>query len=302
MAAARRGCCAPLRGRAPTGPRVVHFTAVGDGATFCPNKIRTAKYTLLTFLPLNLFEQFHRVAYAYFLLIVVLNQIPELEAVDKTASLIPLLVVLAATGIKDAWADWRRHQADHHENRKKVRLLRRAGLEGGGRDIAWEEVQVGDWIEVEVDSSVPADMVVTHSSDEDGGTVYVDTCSLDGETNLKVRTAVDELAAAVAARGPPAGGGAPAMRYEQPNVAMYAFSGTLDEGSGGRPVPLRPSNVVLRSCTIRNTAWVRGVAIYTGHETKATRHRIRLGCARPCYAMRCYATLCDAVRCDAVRR
>ncbi|CAJ0759010.1 9892_t:CDS:1, partial [Entrophospora sp. SA101] len=29
---------------------------------FVPNKIRTSKYTLLTFLPKNLFEQFRRVA------------------------------------------------------------------------------------------------------------------------------------------------------------------------------------------------------------------------------------------------
>ena len=38
--------------------------------------IRTTKYTLLTFLPRNLFEQFHRVANIYFLFIVILNWIP----------------------------------------------------------------------------------------------------------------------------------------------------------------------------------------------------------------------------------
>lgn len=37
------------------------------------NEISTAKYTLLTFLPVNLFEQFMRVANLYFLLCAILQ-------------------------------------------------------------------------------------------------------------------------------------------------------------------------------------------------------------------------------------
>ena len=37
------------------------------------NEIRTAKYTVLTFLPINLFEQFCRVANLYFLIIACLQ-------------------------------------------------------------------------------------------------------------------------------------------------------------------------------------------------------------------------------------
>lgn len=40
------------------------------------NKIRTTKYTLLTFLPKNLMEQFHRVANLYFIFIQLLNWVP----------------------------------------------------------------------------------------------------------------------------------------------------------------------------------------------------------------------------------
>lgn len=40
------------------------------------NKIHTSKYTWLTFLPKNLFEQFYRFANLYFLLIQILNWLP----------------------------------------------------------------------------------------------------------------------------------------------------------------------------------------------------------------------------------
>lgn len=48
----------------------------GDVAT---NEISTAKYTIVTFLPVNLFEQFMRVANLYFLLCAILQLIPGLS-------------------------------------------------------------------------------------------------------------------------------------------------------------------------------------------------------------------------------
>ena len=41
--------------------------------TYARNKIRTAKYTPLTFIPKNLFLQFHNIANIYFLFIVILQ-------------------------------------------------------------------------------------------------------------------------------------------------------------------------------------------------------------------------------------
>ena len=40
------------------------------------NRIKTTKYSMFTFLPVNLFEQFHRLANVYFLFIVILNWLP----------------------------------------------------------------------------------------------------------------------------------------------------------------------------------------------------------------------------------
>lgn len=42
-----------------------------------PNNVyKTSKYTIATFLPLNLFEQFRRIANSYFLFIIILMAIP----------------------------------------------------------------------------------------------------------------------------------------------------------------------------------------------------------------------------------
>lgn len=56
------------------------------------NKIRTTKYTLLSFLPKNLLEQFHRVANLYFIFIVLLNWFPQINAFGKEIAMIPVLV------------------------------------------------------------------------------------------------------------------------------------------------------------------------------------------------------------------
>ncbi|MCI12004.1 phospholipid-transporting ATPase 1-like, partial [Trifolium medium] len=83
---------------------------------FAGNSVRTGKYSFITFLPRNLFEQFHRVAYIYFLIIAILNQLPQLAVFGRGVSILPLAFVLLVTAVKDAYEDWRRHRSDKVEN------------------------------------------------------------------------------------------------------------------------------------------------------------------------------------------
>lgn len=76
------------------------------------NRIRTTKYSFLSFLPKNLFEQLHRFANVYFIFLATLNFIPIVEAFQPEVSLIPILLVLSVTAVKDIFEDHRRFKSD----------------------------------------------------------------------------------------------------------------------------------------------------------------------------------------------
>lgn len=77
------------------------------------NKIRTTKYSFLSFLPKNLFEQLHRLANIYFIFLAALNFVPVVEAFQPEISIIPILLVLSVTAVKDIFEDYRRSKSDY---------------------------------------------------------------------------------------------------------------------------------------------------------------------------------------------
>lgn len=81
------------------------------------NKIHTTKYSFLSFLPKNLFEQLRRIANVYFILIAALNFVPVVEAFQAEIALVPILFVLTVTALKDIWEDYRRFKSDFSINR-----------------------------------------------------------------------------------------------------------------------------------------------------------------------------------------
>lgn len=57
------------------------------------------------------------------------------------------------------------------------------------------------------------------------------------------------------------------VEYELPNQHLYEFSGKLTI-ENDRTVPINPDQILLRGSQLRNTRWIYGVVLYTGHETK----------------------------------
>lgn len=93
------------------------------------NKVRTSKYTLFTFIPKNLSEQFRRVANIYFLGLVVLQVFEIFGAANAEIGMLPLLAILGMTAIKDGVEDWRRAKLDDEVNNSATTKL------GGWRNV-----------------------------------------------------------------------------------------------------------------------------------------------------------------------
>lgn len=225
---------------------------------FAGNSIRTSKYSIITFLPRNLFEQFHRIAYIYFLIIAILNQLPQLAVFGREASVLPLAFVLIVSAVKDAFEDFRRHRSDRVENNRLVSVLVNDKFEFK----KWKDVQVGEVIKVSSNETLPCDIVVLSTSDPTG-VAYVQTINLDGESNLKTRHAKQETLSKNPEKEKVGG----LIKCDKPNRNVYGFQGTMEVD--GKRMSLGPSNIVLRGCELKNTDWAIGVVVYAGRETKA---------------------------------
>ena len=84
--------------------------------SYSGNKIRTTKYTWLSFIPKNLFEQLHRSANVYFIFICALNFVPIVSAFQPEIAILPLAIVMFITAVKDLWEDYRRRKSDRKVN------------------------------------------------------------------------------------------------------------------------------------------------------------------------------------------
>ncbi|XP_025852372.2 phospholipid-transporting ATPase IB-like [Vulpes vulpes] len=234
---------------------------------FCKNSISTAKYNMWSFLPRYLYLQFSKAANAFFLFITILQQIPDVSPTGKYTTLLPLMIILTISGIKEIVEDYKRHIADKLVNTKDIIVLR----ENVWKIIMWKEVIVGDIVKASNGQFLPADMVLISSS-EPQVTCYVATSNLDGETNLKLRQALLETAQMQTERQLSSLSGK--IECEGPNRHFNTFIGTLylnDES----PVPIGPDQVLLRGTQLKNTQWVLGIVVYTGFETKFMQNSIK---------------------------
>ncbi|KAF6147887.1 hypothetical protein GIB67_014467 [Kingdonia uniflora] len=223
------------------------------------NYVRTTKYTFVTFLPKSLFEQFRRVANFYFLLVGCLSFTP-LAPYTAVSAIIPLIVVVGASMIKEGIEDSRRKKQDIEVNNRKVKVHRG---DGTFSHTQWRNLRVGDIVKVEKDNFFPADLFLLSSSYEDS-ICYVETMNLDGETNLKLKQAI-EVTSSLHVNSSFKSFSA-SVKCEDPNANLYTFVGTMDFEE--QQYSLTPQQLLLRGSKLRNTDYIYGTVIFTGHDTK----------------------------------
>lgn len=251
------------------GPRMICLNNPPANAQnrYVDNHVSTAKYNVATFLPKFLFEQFSKYANLFFLFTAALQQIPNISPTNRYTTIGPLIIVLLVSAGKELIEDFKRKNSDKTLNHSKARVLRGSNFE----DVRWVNVKVGDIVKVESEESFPADLVLLATSEPEG-LCYIETANLDGETNLKIKQAIPETANLVSPSELSRLSGR--VRSEQPNSSLYTYEATLTMSAGGgeKELSLAPDQLLLRGATLRNTPWIYGIVVFTGHETKLMRN------------------------------
>ncbi|KAJ3254954.1 hypothetical protein HK103_006751 [Boothiomyces macroporosus] len=140
------------------------------------------------------------------------------------------------------------------------------------RKAQWKNIRVGDFILLRNNDSIPADLMIVASSEPEY-TCFVETKNLDGETNLKIKRGLPQLAHIKTPED--CKKSKFTIEAEAPNANLYTFNGSImipseseQDPYNNTILPLGPSSIVLRGCVLRNTSWLIGIAIYTGVDTK----------------------------------
>ncbi|PWN29959.1 phospholipid-translocating P-type ATPase [Jaminaea rosea] len=136
----------------------------------------------------------------------------------------------------------------------------------------WEDLRVGDFVLIKNDEPIPADVIICATSEEEDS-CFIETKNLDGETNLKSRHAVPELATMIRTAGEAAQA---AMRVdsEPQDTNMYRLNASVtladrfDQEGNPMRCPVTLNQILLRGCNLRNTKWVVGLVLMTGVDTK----------------------------------
>ncbi|KAI8558558.1 hypothetical protein RHMOL_Rhmol04G0104100 [Rhododendron molle] len=257
---------------------------------YCDNRISNTKYTLLNFLPKNLWEQFSRFMNQYFLLIACLQLWPLITPVNPASTWGPLIFIFAVSATKEGWDDYNRYLSDEKANEKEVWVVKR-----GIKKLVWhstvfcclfdgniqaQDIRVGNIVWLRENDEVPCDLVLVGTSDPQG-LCYVETSALDGETDLKTRVipaacmGIDvELLHKV--KG--------VIECPNPDKDIRRFDANLrlfPPFIDNDLCPLTIKNTILQSCYLRNTEWACGVAVYTGKFCNETKLAMSRGVPEP---------------------
>ena len=209
---------------------------------------------LIKFLAISIFQQLKNNSGEY------------ISPTGRYVTLLPLILVLFVTALKDIFEDFQRHKEDRGENESKTEVFSKEQNHFVFKK--WNEVKVGDIVKVTNGACFPADLVLISSSatEDKKGSCYIETSQLDGETNLKVRSAIQETTSLgddttlQNTKG--------TIECEVPNRDLYTFNGNIQLNDEPKKYPLTPMSLLLRGARLMNTKHILGVVVYSGHETK----------------------------------
>ncbi|KAH9133931.1 hypothetical protein LEN26_006926 [Aphanomyces euteiches] len=237
------------------------------------NAIRTSHYTWWNFLPVFLYYTFRKMANFYFLMIGFLQMIPPISPTGGVPlQFLPLFIVVLIDAIFAIIEDNQRHRADDVTNNTPCQRynIRTGEFEA----VTWKDIIVGDLIQLSDNEIAPADLVVLATDGQmamDGfGVCYIETKSLDGEANLKLRESLLQSRFDV-----PINEFVEAMRglkfeHDPPSADIHSYHGAVHciTNEEVTTLPIDVQNTIWRGCKVRNTKRMWGVVAYAGVDTR----------------------------------
>ena len=242
-------------------------TIFNQRTTYNDNSIRTCQYTIITFLPLALFNQFKSAFNWFFLIYNIIATIPALSDLDPLAEATPFIVVLILNLIKEAIEDFRKYNNDKKANESKVLIFKDKRFK---RELC-QNIRVGNILKIYKEDLIPADVLIIKSSLKTG-LAYMQTSNLDGENTLKPREALNLTQLKINNK---------VQNIKetfdhkddhfyievlQPNKNIYDIEGTTFFDKNKNHINIK--NVLLRGARLKNVDYVYGIVIYNGHDTK----------------------------------
>lgn len=138
------------------------------------------------------------------------------------------------------------------------------GFESSIKQKKWSEVRAGDIVKVLKNEEVPADMLCINGPKD---IVYISTMNLDGETNLKERAiALDNIDEANIKEFNGH------IVCDMPCESLELWNGNVHSPLLDKVTNCSMKNMILRGCTLKNSEYCYGIAIYVGGDSKIMRN------------------------------
>jgi len=244
---------------------------------FSSNEIDTRKYNIFTFLPKALFFQFARPANIYFLICAILQCIPMISPLNPLTAVLPIVIVLSASLIREGMEDYARGKLDRQQNNEKCERY-------NSEKKVWEETRsgdlyVGDIISIKENDTFTADIILIDSNLPEG-ICYVETGTLDGEKTLKLKEASKLTGSLYNIQGKKSNifNMQGVVFADRPNPELYQLNGkihlkynnntTISEELKVVDIPLDSKQLLLKGAKLKNTQWVIGIVVYSGSNCK----------------------------------
>lgn len=131
----------------------------------------------------------------------------------------------------------------------------------------WEDIRVGDVVKILNNEAIPSDLLICSTSEEEN-MAFAETKNLDGETNLKSRSACPGLTHLRTAGDMADPKNAFHVDCDRPDTNLYKMNATVVTNDGETKTGVDIQSVMLRGTVLRNTEWVIGIVLFTGQDAK----------------------------------